>query len=88
MLVNRVSTGSIILSYLDYYGIPLHILQTNCAGVDKDYLDKFLKGENRITEPIAVGVCKTIDTLSLEFIYKYDKKYQEGLNSEYKWYIK
>lgn len=78
MQTNRVPTGTVIKSYMDYYKIPMHRLQDMCE-VPPNELEDFLDGKIPINDDLALGICKCIDVLSLEFLYKYDKKYRESL---------
>lgn len=75
MDIKLISTGKMIMTYLVENGYKITDLVDSACGVSSRKIYRFLNGEGRISIPIAEGVHRLINEISVDFLLSYDAKY-------------
>lgn len=81
--VKLIPTGKFVLEFLTENEIVLSNLAETC-GVSVRTIYRFINGECRLTTEIAEGIHKLLPDLSVEYLIKYDAKYQYQKEKEAK----
>lgn len=75
MDIKFISTGKMVMEYLMENNYKITDLLESCNGVSSRSIYRFLNGEGRVSLPIAEGVHKLINEISVDFLLSYDAKY-------------
>lgn len=75
MEIKLISTGKMVMTYLMENGYKITDLVDSSCGVSSRKIYRFLNGEGRISLPIAEGVHRLINEISVDFLLSYDAKY-------------
>lgn len=75
MEIKLISTGKMVMTYLMKSGYKITDLVDSSCGVSSRKIYRFLNGEGRISLPIAEGVHRLINEISVDFLLSYDAKY-------------